>query len=680
MKSQKSKPLAGASFSAGFSLKFLRACGALLPAVVVGVAAAPCAFADDAPPEPAAPAAETAAPSAAETPEKVAKLPTTVVVASRTEVELDKVSPSVSVVSGEELASQQVRSVADALSREAGITIFGGVSTGTPTSLSMRGTSSQQTVVMLDGRRMNSGIYGQYGLNTLTTDNLASVQILRGSASTLYGSAAIGGAIDLRTRNGLDYDKPTGSIWGEGGSWGTRTFGAEIAGNTDGVETDLPSGLGFSAGLSYSASDGYNWNNDYEQTAFLPRLDWEISDKLSLNLVGRVFQKDYGCPGDGISPYTKSYTDREKDTSWMISPELVVRPLENLQGKILYSYSEYKSEGYVGGLVDNENKAQQVSMQWDWQALENLLVSAGYDFIQDDAFARGDPSWGGVPASLLQYSNSVWANAQWELVKDLKLSAGVRYTDTNKYGDRTTYELAAQYRFDATGTSVFAKISTGFRTPSYTDLSPNWGNVAADSLEAEKSTSYEIGVKQELFDKQVNVGATLFLIDTKDKFVADYSVYPAVLRNIDEARSNGVELTAEWAPEAISGLRVYGNATFQDAWDRKTDERLKLVPQFMGTLGAEWTFAEDFTVGASGTFVKGREGGQPTWPYAQADMGDYFVARVYGSWVVARYADGREKFSVFGRLENALDREYDDYNIGYEAPGFGAFAGAKLSF
>lgn len=605
-------------------------------------------------------------------------LPPTVVVASRTEVELDKVAPSVSLISGETLATEQIRNVADALAMQAGITVYGGATTGTPTAFSMRGTGSQDTVILLDGRRMNGGIYGQYGISTLTTDNLSDIQILRGSASTLYGSAAIGGAIDLRTKSGLDVDAPTGNLWAEGGSWGTRRIGFEFLGNTDceGV-TDLPEGLGFSAGFSHGASDGYNWNNDYEQTVFLPRLDWRVNDKLAFDVVARIFQKDYGCPNSEVS---KSYTDRQKDSGWMISPEVVFSPLENLSGRILYSYSEYDSEGDVGGLVDNKNKSQQVSMQWDWQALDSLCISAGYDFVQDDAFARGEPAWGGVPADLLQYSNSVWTNARWEVVKNLWLSGGLRYTDTNKYGDKTTYEAAAQYRIDPTGTTLFAKIATGFRAPSYMDLSPNWSNVPADSLEAEKSVSYEIGLKQELFEKQLNLAATLFLIDTKDKFVADYSVYPAVVRNVDEARSNGLELSASWQPQALEGLNVYGNATFQDAWDRKTDERLKLIPQFTGTLGAEYAFADDFVVGASGTFVKGREGGQPSYPYAQADMGDYFVARVYGSWVALRYADGREKVTFFARLENALDREYDDYNIGYEAPGFGAFAGAKVAF
>lgn len=668
MKSNKLSPATGTAVSARLSINFLRACGALIPAVAC-LAASPIARADEV----------SASAKESEKTEKVTQLPPTVVVASRTELELNKVAPSVSVVSGETLASEQVYTVAEALAAQPGIAVTGGTMTGTPTSIFMRGTNSQDTVLMLDGRRMNGGIYGQYGIGTLTTDNLADIQILRGSASTLYGSAAIGGAIDLRTRSGLDTDTPTGNIRVEGGSWGTRSVALEFAGNSDCEGSELPSGIGFSTGFSYAASDGYNWNNDYEQTTFLPRLDWKVNDKLAFDVIARIFQKDYGCPNSEAS---KSYTDQQKDSGWLISPEIILTPTENLTGKLLYSYSEYKSEGYVGGLIDNENKSQQVSMQWDWNALENLEVSFGYDFIQDDAFGRGDPALGGIPASLLQYSNSVWANARWEVMKNLWLSGGVRYTDTNKYGDKTTYELAAQYRFDSTGTSVFAKISTGFRTPSYMDLSPNWSNMPADSLEAEKSVSYEIGAKQELFDAQLNLGVSLFLIDTKDKFVVDYSVYPApaVVCNVDEARSNGIELTADWMPAAVDGLRVYGNATFQNAWDRKTDARLLLIPQFMGTLGVEYAFGGDFTVGASGTFVKGREGTLPVYPYSQTDMEDYFVARVYGNWVALRYADGREKCSIYARVENALDREYDDYNIGYEAPGIGVFAGAKLSF
>lgn len=661
MKSKKISPASGTVRFPRFTVNSLRLCGALIPALACGSVA----WAGDVSRE------------SSEKEEKVTQLPPTVVVASRTEIELDKVAPSVSVISSETLVAEQISTVAEALVSQPGIIVYGSANTGAPTTISIRGTNSQDTVIMLDGRRMNGGIYGQYGIGTLTTANLADIQILRGSASTLYGSAAIGGAIDLRTKSGLDSEAPTGSILVEGGSWGTRSASLEFAGNSDYGQSSLPAGLGISAGFFYAASDGYNWNNGYENTDFLPRFDWRVNDKLTINLVARFFQKNYGCPN---SKFSKSYTDRQKDSGWMLSPEIVFTPTENLTGKVLYSYSEFESEGYVGGLIDNENKAQQISTQWDWRAFENFEISFGYDFIQDDAFGRGEPSWGGVPASLLQYSNSVWTNARWEILKNLWVTGGVRYTDTNKYGERTTYELSAQYRIESTGTGFFGKISTGFRVPSYMDLSPNWKNIPDNTLEAEKSVSYEIGVRQELFDAQLKLEATLFLIDTKDKFVSDYSVYPAVVRNVDEALSNGIEISANWTPDAVDGLRVYGSATFQDAWDRKTDARMKLIPQFAGTIGAEYVFAEDFTLGASGTFVKGREGGLPVYPYSQADMEDYFVARIYGNWIAMRYKDGREKCTLFARIENVLDREYDDYNIGYEAARIGVFAGTKFSF
>ena len=125
--------------------------------------------------------------------EPVYKLQDYVVVATRTPLSLDRVSPSVSYVSSKEMEFWQDTQLTDVLQRESGMTVIQSGAKGGQTSLFNRGTESNHTAFFIDGRRLNSGFGNQFDLENLQVSGLQSVQVLKGAASVQYGSSNIGG-------------------------------------------------------------------------------------------------------------------------------------------------------------------------------------------------------------------------------------------------------------------------------------------------------------------------------------------------------------------------------------------------------------------------------------------------------------------------------------------------------
>ncbi|MDR2844835.1 MAG: TonB-dependent receptor plug domain-containing protein, partial [Puniceicoccales bacterium] len=166
--------------------------------------------------------AQSAATSTAPTPPTAEPAPTrldpVVVVASRAPELLSTVSPSVSYIGADQLAAAGNYTVADALREQPGIYVLGNAF-GNTASVFTRGVESRWTQFTLDGRRLNPGFSG-FDSGLFTTGNLASVQIARGASSTFHGANAAGGVVDLRTVDPLLFEKPTGSISGEAGSYG----------------------------------------------------------------------------------------------------------------------------------------------------------------------------------------------------------------------------------------------------------------------------------------------------------------------------------------------------------------------------------------------------------------------------------------------------------------------------
>jgi vitamin B12 transporter len=638
----------------------------------------PLAAATAAPAADFGPAAEAARP---EVPEKgeaalgnagaAVRLAPVVVVASRTPELLAEVSPSVSRIDVRQLADAGNYTLADALRTEQGVFTLGDA-TGNVQSIFIRGLEGRMTLVTLDGRRLNPG-FSNFDATALGVEGLGAVEIMRGATSTIHGSDAAAGVIGLRSINPLEAvpegKSSAGSVFAEAGSHGFTRGGLEVATvGTVGKARDLGR-LGVSVGGSWTEGDGWRENSDHRGLTLLPRLDWQLNERVRLNLLTRYNGREGGMPGDTGAP---SASDRFESSNVLVSPGVFFDVNEGLKFSAYYSYTrnEYRAFDPWGG-DHNVADGHEATVQADWRPGDFVRLGGGFTFEYKQYERLGQNFDRGY------LSNSPWVQAQITPVKDLGIRVAARYNQFSEYKDAFTGEVGLSYQLRATGTSFHARAANAYNVPdmgtvSY-DLSYGYGAAAhfrTEDLKPEQNLAWEVGVRQgiRVLDGG-SVSATFFQNNVTDMISWDWA--NRVGYNVDKARTQGVEIAADLH---LNGqVRLFGNATFLDAKDLSKGGRLARRPDFSGTLGIEIAPAERARLGFSVTYVHGLEDNlydYETYTSRRVDLKSYFYGRLYAT---VRLHGGLE---VFGRVENAFDKSYS-VAAGYPAPPITASAGLR---
>ena len=621
-----------------------------------------------------------------------------VVVATRTPLTLDRVSPSVSYISAEEMEFWQDRDLVDALNRQPGMTLITSGGLGGQTSLFTRGTESNHTAFFTDGRRLNTGLGNQYGLEYLNIGNLTSVQIQRGPSSVNYGSSGIGGVVDLQTSSGLNETDITGSISAEIGSNDYRrgSFDTRYGSNTYGLSL---------SGSALSTSNERD-NDDYESEYLNGRFDFKLSDALSFELIGFFSDSKKELPNSILNPKSDDVQDTE---NWLVSPGLRY-VTDDLSVHFFYSRSESESdldqvnEAFASAFpfpslgffpVSNaiEVDSDEVNLQVDYTICDNALLTFGGVYRNDEAsnsnlntFSPLDPA---VAYSETFEQAGVYTQLLW-LLGDLELRAGLRYDDYSEFDEQTTGNLEVVYQLESINAALFSKVATSYAPPGAADIafdSNLFFSDASTQLEPEESTSYEIGWRQSLLGDKLAYSLVFFHndIDQLIDFVFDPMTFNSDAINVEEATTEGFEFQATYT--GIKGLELALGYTYMTAVaDQQDDPRTAFVfgapdaaqnvrlarrPRHLLQLSAIYQFTEDFSAGVQGVGHFDREDFSPV--FVLEDVEDYFVVRLVADWQV------NDVWSIFARVENLLDESYAPA-AGFPSLGRTGYIGARLSF
>ena len=167
-------------------------------------------------------------------PEPIVELDPVVVTATKTPVPLTQTTSAVEVITEEDMQRRHSRTLVDAINLSQGVATFSSGGPGTTNTVRIRGGSSSQTLVLIDGAIVNSATLGEFNFGTVTTDNIESVTVLRGAQSMLWGSDAMGGVVDIRTKRGTG--APVARIFSEYGSFNSIREGGSFAGQMGPVD------------------------------------------------------------------------------------------------------------------------------------------------------------------------------------------------------------------------------------------------------------------------------------------------------------------------------------------------------------------------------------------------------------------------------------------------------------
>ncbi len=578
---------------------------------------------------------------------------------------LSEIGSSISIINADDMEKSQTVFVQDILQTVPGLSLnqsgaFGGVST-----LRIRGASTDQTVILIDGVQINdvSAPGGGFDFANLDPNGIERVEVLRGPQSIMYGSDAIGGVINIITPTGSD--GLSGSLFGEGGSYNTFRAGGHIAGGTDKLNFSL-SGSGITTdGISKAdENDGNSETDGYRNISLHGKITGKLSENHSLQLISRYV--DSRNDFDGFPPpfYALADTDETSFTKeFLIAGRGFFNYLDGaLQNTLSVEYSTTDRSGEAGGV-------DQPFLSFEGSRF-NLDYFGHYDVSDDFGLSFGlqhEETKADTISPLKFNIDSIFTELSWQGVEGLTLTAGVRYDDHNQYGGTTTPRITAAYYFPTSETKIFANWGEGFKAPSVFQLTYICGFCGLISpnadLKAEESDGWEIGLEQRVADGKVLLAVTYFNQNITNMIDFDFAIGYGNLANV---HTKGVELSLD--AQLSENLTVNGNYTFTDATDRATGDDLIRVPRNAAFAGVNWQASPVLNLGLSLTY-NGKE------------KGNFFSPDVTG-WTRVDFKVAyniNDDIEIYGRIDNLTDKEYQQIS-GYGTADRSYFAGIRGKF
>lgn len=609
------------------------------------------------------------------------RLPETVVVETRQVAPLAEASPSVSRIDVGAASDAGLTTLSGVLAGVPGVYASEQSGEGSQASLFLRGTNSSQTAVLLDGRRLPQGFSNSYEIGRYRIFGLASVEILRGSASTLYGANAIGGVIDLRLPDPLTGQRG-GQVVAEGGSFGRASLGVTYL--TNNATGTAAATQGTALTLTTLHDDGWRDNGTRDSSTAFLKSDWRLSPHLVFDLIGSADLAKAGLPGAALTgPSTGDLNDWQKDSGWMLSPGLRFAN-DDIAATVFWSHGG----STVTSFVDGSNfwgpftyhqrfllARDELTAFADWKVGARLTLGFGasYEKSTYDQLALDGAStpWGDTHESF-----GAWTQADWRATEQDRFHVSVRRDHFSDFAGKSTGDLAYARKLGKELT-LHAKAGTAYRAPAASDLAYN--PAGAPPLRPEASTSYEVGLR---YDDAVPHALSWTLVafqnDLQDLIDYDPATYQTY--NIAAARARGLEFGAEVRP--AKGLKCFGAVTtlstsVQSALGYQSTaaqgESLLRRPTLCLSLGAELSPTEDWTFGASVNHLRGRM--DFDWnANARVSLPDATYARLW----VRRALDERTELSL--RIENLFGENAPPTALGYGAQPRSAYVGLTRRF
>jgi vitamin B12 transporter len=592
-------------------------------------------------------------------PPGASKLAADVVVSAAAEPEpAVSLGAAATVIDAREIAASQATTVLDLLRTVPGLDVVQSGGPGTVASLFLRGTSSTQTLVLVDGVALNSPYFGGTDLSALSLANVERVEVVRGPFSALYGSEAIGGVVRVFTRRTSSEEEISGRATLGAGNGSAKEAFAEVA---------LGSGpVTASAGFRRTLTDGDLPNEFFAATNVSGTLSAALSDSLRVGLVIRRDEGRTGIPSSGGIPTplratTSETTTFEAPVSIALSRSAFVEasfrwvkdsPTFSDPDAVFSSSSTDARRAGARLAFTTAVGAHRLTAGADW---ERTLVSneSNFGVALDDASTRTFALFGEDRIALAG--------------ERLVVTAGVRWDDHSAFGSAVSPRLTAAWRVTRS-LKLRAAAGTAFRAPSTGELYyPYSGNPA---LRPEKSNGYEVGVEKTLA-KGVILEASGFWNAIRD--LIDYDATATFMnQNIGSARTRGVEVALRTPVGARSIVRA--SYTYLDAKDLETNALLLRRPRHRASATYATTFVSGGAFSLTGMWV----GTRP-----DRDAADFTKLVEDASYLRVDVAVTLPPliFSLapFVRMTNLLGRDYVEAS-GFPAPGRRFLAGLAAAF
>lgn len=589
-----------------------------------------------------------------------------VVTATKTPKKLSETGKVITVVTKAQIERSGGKDFAQLLTEQTGIIVNGAVSNpGKDKSLFLRGATDKYTLILLDGIPLNesAGIGGSFDLRLLSLDNIERIEILKGSQSTLYGSNAVAGVINIISKKPAT-SKPQFNGLATYGSFNTFKGNANISQKTKVLEYDLNYVYYNTDGISEAkdTTGKANFDKDgFTQQAIQAILGINITDKLKVSPYYRFTQfeggYDDGAFADAANTYTASLVNAGLDGRYNYTKGTLHFNYGYDFTKRLYAsqYGNFAAKGkfHHAEAFVNHTFSKAVQMV----AGTNLQV---YRIDAPDTVNSIISPY----VSVFFHSNNGW-NAE----------LGGRFNHHNKYGNNFTYSFNPSYLING-NVKLFANITSGFRAPSINELFGPYGS--NPGLKPEQSTTQEAGVQASLIDKKLTATLTGFNRTIKDVIIYNSNY---TYENRDRQHDFGAEIELSYSPVTKVNLKAsyaYIDGEITQVLSAKDTSFYNLLRRPKHTLNvfAGYQVTKQLYVSASAQFIGKRTDNYfdpNTFESSQVELKSYALINIY-----AEYRLAKSNLNLFVDAKNIGNKKnfYEVY--GYSTQGINVTGGLRF--
>ncbi|MBI4115540.1 MAG: TonB-dependent receptor [Candidatus Omnitrophica bacterium] len=582
------------------------------------------------------------------------------VTTTRREISVEKSTRFVTILTREDIEKSGAVFVADLLRALPGVTVVQSGPLGRTTSVFIRGMNSTHTLIMIDGVEINTPNQSFAELSSLATENVVSVEnierieVLRGPQSTLYGSNAMSGVINIVTKAGK---RPFGA---EGRfEYGTHETFYE-AGIMEGQWKDFS----YSGSVSRIDTEGPGDNDGFQNTRAGGHTKIDVTDNSNLDMAFHYFNSLVGLD-DGSFRLDPNRSQKSREQ--ILNSVYTVALADWWEQSFKYSFFHdmlFSIDPQNPGTTGRDPEATPFKLDTDRHTFEYQshffirdfdVITAGYEFeharTNNKSFDRIIRNHG----YFLQNELTLWED--WTLI------AGVRIDDNQSFGTEANPLVSTGYWFDKTQTKIKGSFGRAFRGPSLNELFfPGFGN---PDLLPEDSWGGDVGIEQYFWEKRITTSAAYFHNAVENLII--FTGSPLRPENVARARTQGVELEAKVSP--IPNLELRTNYTYVNAIDEDTQKRLVRRPWHSGRAGLSYRYKR-LQANFDWVFVGDRE--ETSRGFREKNPG-YTRLDAMISFDLNKY------FQVYFRGENLTNDHYDEA-LGFDNPSTRLFVGTKARF
>jgi len=570
--------------------------------------------------------------------------PVIIVTANRTANTVDETMAPVTIITAEDISRLQANSITEVLSLTPGVDLISSGGFGSKTSLHLRGTNSDHVLTLIDGIAVGSATSGTMAFEYLPVDQIERIEIVRGPRSSLYGADAIGGVIQIFTRKGIK--NQDAAIELAYGNENTSKFNAHYANSNEKTQYHL--------GVSLFNTDGYNFvgnkngkKHGYDNSSISLSGSHKLTEVIDLS--GLFLHSQ------GNSEFDGSFVNNTDYIEQVIGAKLnaEINDLWTMSFKI--GQSQSNSDNNFDSLKKSHFDTTSYHSSWqnDIAISDNNLFTLGIDYKKDKVDSN---------TNFIQTSRDNHALfAQYQLfAQSYDLSASLRHDDNESYGRHNTGNISLAFPINKS-----IRLTTGYGTafkaptfndlyypeenyPAYTEGGPTSSYSGNPSLQAEKSDSFDLGLKGNWNNQQWSINYFNTKVDNLIEYISELNVstnnYVGTMKNISNAKIKGLELSYQLD---FFNWHVQSNYTWLDHKNTDTDKLLPDRSKHLFNLQLDQSIGK-YSYGLSMQTASKRY----IDTHEQYSLPGYTVYNLRLNYQI------NKQWSIKGKINNLFDKEY----------------------